>query len=75
MLTRSQTKQQSSCINIDENTRSYNTRLQKRLNSFQKEEYNHKYFTRSKEVNIDFDESSRMWNKNKKRVGQMYKYI
>ena len=27
------------------------------------------------EVNIDFDDASREWNRNKRRVGQMYEYI
>ena len=27
------------------------------------------------EVNIDFDEASRAWRKNKTRVGQSYKYV
>ena len=39
----------------------YNTRLQKRLRQL----VNH---------NIDFDESSRLWNQNKKRNGQSYIY-
>lgn len=40
----------------------YNTRLQKRLRQL----VNH---------NIDFDESSRLWNQNKARNGQSYVYI
>ena len=40
----------------------YNTRLQKRLRQL----VNH---------NIDFDESSRIWNQNKTRNGQSYIYI
>ena len=40
----------------------YNTRLQKRLRQL----VNH---------NIDFDESSRLWNQNKTRNGQSYIYI
>ena len=39
----------------------YNTRLQKRLRQL----LNH---------NIDFNESSRLWNQNKKRNGQSYIY-
>ena len=40
----------------------YNTRLQKRLRQL----VNH---------NIDFDESTRLWNQNKVRNGQSYVYI
>ena len=40
----------------------YNTRLQKRLRQL----VNH---------NIDFDESTRLWNQNKMRKGQDYIYI
>ena len=40
----------------------YNTRLQKRLRQL----VNH---------NIDFNESTRLWNKNKVRNGQSYVYI
>jgi hypothetical protein len=40
----------------------YNTRLQKRLRQL----VNH---------NIDFEESSRLWNQNKTRNGQSYVYI
>ena len=40
----------------------YNTRLQKRLRQL----VNH---------NIDFDESTRLWNQNKMRNGQSYVYI
>ena len=40
----------------------YNTRLQKRLRQL----VNH---------NIDFDESTRLWNQNKVRNGQSYIYI
>ena len=33
-------------------------------------------FTRSQEVEIDFDEASRAWNANKKKVGNgMYIYV
>ena len=42
----------------------YNTRLQNRMRQ-------HAYSTH----NIDFDESSRLWNLNKVRDGQMYSYI
>ena len=40
----------------------YNTRLQKRL----RELVNH---------NIDFDESTRLWNQNKMRKGESYIYL
>ncbi len=40
----------------------YNTRLQKRLRQL----VNH---------NIDFDDSTRLWNQNKVRNGQSYVYI
>lgn len=40
----------------------YNTRLQKRLRQL----VNH---------NIDFDESTRLWNQNKMRNGRSYVYI
>jgi hypothetical protein len=40
----------------------YNTRLQKRLRQL----VNH---------NIDFDESTRLWNQNKVKNGQSYVYI
>jgi hypothetical protein len=42
----------------------YNTRLQNRMRQ-------HACSTH----NIDFDESSRLWNQNKVRDGQMYSYI
>ena len=42
----------------------YNTRLQNRLRK-------HACFNQ----HIDFDESSRFWNQNKVRNGQMYSYI
>jgi hypothetical protein len=39
----------------------------------------HHYYLRSTrplyEVNIDFDEASAAWNRNKRRVGQSYEYI
>lgn len=39
----------------------------------------HQYNLRSKQplydVNIDFDEASAAWNRNKRRVGQCYVYI
>ena len=39
--------------------------------------YNTRYrtkFSKTYNVEIDFDESSREWNRNKRRVGQMYEY-
>lgn len=47
---------------IIDTTPVYNTRLQKRLRQL----VNH---------NIDFDESTRLWNQNKVRNGQSYVYI
>lgn len=59
----------------------YNTRLQNRLQKLEQpmmveRPTTHHYNTRShdKTVSIDFDEASEMWNKNKRRSGQMYYY-
>ena len=64
----------------------YDTRLRRRLLALSKQKNtettpaptNH-YNLRSKrpvyEVNIDFDEASAAWNRNKRRVGQCYEYI
>ena len=64
----------------------YNTRLQNRLNKLDQPKMvtsskmvtpsSHHYNTRShdKTVSIDFDDSSKIWNKNKRRSGQMYYY-
>jgi hypothetical protein len=64
----------------------HNTRLQNRLHKMDQPKMNqsimnitplsHHYNTRShdKDVSINFDESSKEWNKNKRRSGQMYYY-
>ena len=64
----------------------HNTRLQNRLHKMDQPKMNqpimnitplsHHYNTRShdKDVAINFDESSKEWNKNKRRSGQMYYY-
>ena len=66
---------------------SYDTRLRRRLLALQKQQKQekqqqpskHHYYLRSTrplyEVNIDFDEASAAWNRNKRRVGQSYEYI
>lgn len=45
----------------------------------EKQSSKHHYYLRSTrplyEVNIDFDEASAAWNRNKRRVGQSYEYI
>ena len=74
MLTRSQsTSQTTSQTNYI--TRAHN-RLQKQDNC------NTRYNTRSHtndnitlNVEIDFDDASREWNRNKRRCGQMYEYV
>lgn len=61
----------------------YDTRLRRRLLALQKQQNalssKHHYYLRSTrplyEVNIDFDEASAAWNRNKRRVGQSYEYI
>ena len=67
----------------------YDTRLRRRLLALQKQQKQqkvqdalsskHHYYLRSTrplyEVNIDFDEASAAWNRNKRRVGQSYEYI
>lgn len=67
----------------------YDTRLRRRLLALQKQQKQqkvknalsskHYYYLRSTrplyEVNIDFDEASAAWNRNKRRVGQSYEYI
>lgn len=67
----------------------YDTRLRRRLLALQKQHKQqkvqdalsskHHYYLRSTrplyEVNIDFDEASAAWNRNKRRVGQSYEYI
>ena len=64
----------------------YDTRLRRRLLALQKQQKvqdalssKHHYYLRSTrplyEVNIDFDEASAAWNRNKRRVGQSYEYI
>ena len=87
--TRLQTRLQSKTANKEQPstcnysfTHQYNTRLQDRLHKVDTNynQYHHHYNTRSSSnqtynVTFDFDESSRQWNKNKKRVGQMYEYI
>lgn len=58
----------------------YNTRLQNRLHKLDQPKMvtpsSHHYNTRShdKVVSINFDDSSKEWNKNKRRSGQMYYY-
>ena len=64
----------------------HNTRLQNRLHKMDQPKMDqpirnitplsHHYNTRShdKDVSINFDESSKEWNKNKRRSGQMYYY-
>lgn len=86
--TRLQTRLQSKSANHhpsisnDSFTHHYNTRIKNRLHKVDTNfnQYHHHYNTRSSSnqtynVTFDFDESSRQWNKNKKRVGQMYEYI
>ena len=64
----------------------YDTRLRRRMLALQKQQNvnnvslsKHHYYLRSTrplyEVNIDFDEASAAWNRNKRRVGQSYEYI
>ena len=64
----------------------YDTRLRRRLLALHKQQKvqdalssKHHYYLRSTrplyEVNIDFDEASAAWNRNKRRVGQSYEYI
>lgn len=64
----------------------YDTRLRRRLLALHKQQNvqnalssKHHYYLRSTrplyEVNIDFDEASAAWNRNKRRVGQSYEYI
>ena len=59
----------------------YNTRLQNRLNdsNYQETKHQHRYNTRkiktTYNITFDFDEASNEWNRNKRRVGQMYEYI
>lgn len=69
----------------------YDTRLRRRMLALSKENKKtvknteqatttqHQYNLRSKQplydVNIDFDEASAAWNRNKRRVGQCYVYI
>ena len=76
---------------ILESTPNYNTRLQTRIRELisnnldestrptireelNKEVTNIKYSIENN-VHIDFDEASRAWNRNKRRVGQSYEYI
>jgi len=74
MLTRSQTTPTAS------SQTNYITRAHNRL---QKQDHcNTRYNTRSHtndnitlNVEIDFDDASREWNRNKRRIGQMYEYI
>ena len=64
----------------------YDTRLRRRMLALQKQQNvnsvslsKRHYYLRSTrplyEVNIDFDEASAAWNRNKRRVGQSYEYI
>ena len=74
MLTRSQT------ISPDSSESNYITRAQKRLQK--QDNCDTRYNTRSSnkanitlDVDIDFDDASLEWNRNKRRVGQMYQYV
>ena len=76
MLTRSQTSTQAS----SQTPSTYITRARKRLQ--QQDNMTSGYNTRSRskanitlDVDIDFDDASREWNRNKRRVGQMYQYV
>lgn len=87
--TRQQIKKPS-VVKTPSSVHDYNTRFQSRLhNRMQKcncdcesistpKSPTHRYNTRYSKgiypVNIDFDEASKAWNKNKRRVGQMYEY-
>jgi len=75
MLTRSQTSTQTSS-----QTSTYITRAHMRLQ--QPDNTASGYNTRSRtnnnitlDVDIDFDDASVEWNRNKRRIGQMYQYV
>lgn len=75
MLTRSQTSTQASS-----QTSNYITRAHMRLQ--QPDNTTSGYNTRSRtnnnitlDVDIDFDDASVEWNRNKLRIGQMYQYV
>ena len=76
MLTRSQTSTQTS----SQTSSTYITRATKRLQ--QQDNTTSGYNTRSRtnnnitlDVDIDFDDASVEWNRNKRRIGQMYQYV
>jgi hypothetical protein len=56
----------------------YNTRLQSRIRTMINNEFEQNIAPINRplyDVCIDFDEASRAWNANKRRVGQSYEYI
>lgn len=81
LQSRMQNKETTMSYSPESCSHQYNTRLQNRLHKLEQpimveRSTTHHYNTRShdKTVSIDFDDSSKMWNKNKRRSGQMYYY-
>lgn len=81
LQSRMQNKETTMSYSPESCSHQYNTRLQNRLQKLEQpmmveRPTTHHYNTRShdKTVSINFDEASEMWNKNKRRSGQMYYY-
>jgi len=73
MLTRSQSSSQSSS-----QTTSPNVLVIWSSDVPKRNRYNTRSFTKNNitlDVDIDFDEASREWNRNKRRNGRMYEYV
>lgn len=60
-----------------DSTPNYNTRLQSRIRDVISNEFSEdiQHMHGAYDIRIDFDEASKVWNVNKKRVGQNYEYI
>tara|TARA_B110000208_G_C11372138_1_gene285391 strand:+ start:82 stop:381 length:300 start_codon:yes stop_codon:yes gene_type:complete len=62
---------------IMESVPSYNTRLQSRIRDTISSEFSEdiQQMNGAYNIRIDFDEASKEWNANKRRVGQSYEYV